>query len=362
MATGWEQLAVQLVKRWRTDELILLAEEDGDERLREDLADFLAGRAGLTTDGAVIADWLLDRDDVEDVLCDDDTLTATLAEEARRVAGAMSEEAPDEEAVADRERRERVEARLPGLLSELGRRPRRPRIESGDGWPTASKYGGTPLLGEEEPWPTCENCDEPMHLLAQLDLAMLPDGAHGVSHGWVQLFYCVSADPPCELDCEAWSPGAASTLVRWIEGGDAREIDDDEHALPPNPDFTPSIVVGWADDDDELPAFGDSDALTKILGDEDIDYQDLSELGATAAPGDKVGGWPAWLGAPAYPRCPECRKPMSYFLQLESKGLSGHVFGGADDLTRGHAFQCVRHPEYVAFRWAGPGGSPAQAK
>ena len=30
MATGWEQLAVQLVKRWRTDELILLAEEDGD--------------------------------------------------------------------------------------------------------------------------------------------------------------------------------------------------------------------------------------------------------------------------------------------------------------------------------------------
>lgn len=368
MATGWEQLAVQLVKRWRTDELILLAEEDEDERLREDLADFLAGRAGLTTDGAVIADWLLDRDDIEDVLCDDETLTATLAEEARRVAAAMGDggssddEEEDPVAAAERERRERIEARLPGLLEQLGRRPQRPRIERGDGWPSASKYGGTPMLGEEEPWPTCENCDEPMHLLVQLDLATLPEGVHRVSHGWVQLFYCVSAEPHCEEDCEAWAPGAASTLARWIAEGRAREVEADEHAMPPSPDFTPSLVVGWAADDAELPAFGDSDELATILAKEDIDHQELCEHGATASPGDKLGGWPAWLGAPVYPRCPQCRAPMTFFLQIESKGLSGHAFGGpaADNHARGYLFQCTDHPEYVAFRWAGVPTSQAK--
>ena len=128
--------------------------------------------------------------------------------------------------------------------------------------------------------------------------------------------------------------------------------------MPPNADFTSSIVVDWAEDDDELPAFGDSAELGKILTDEDIDFQELRELGATAAPGDKLGGWPAWLGSPAPPRCPECRKPMSYFLQIESKGLCGHAFGGQDDLARGHLFQCAAHPEYVAFRWAGAGGPP----
>ena len=98
----------------------------------------------------------------------------------------------------------------------------------------------------------------------------------------------------------------------------------------------------------ELPAYGENAALQNELDEEEIDWSDLTDRQVTAATGDKIGGWPAWVQTPSYPSCPECHQPMRYVMQLESDGLSGHIFG---DRGKAHLFQCADHAEGVAFSW-----------
>jgi Domain of unknown function (DUF1963) len=359
MSTSWEALAVRLLKRWKQDELVLV--EPPGAQLREDLADFLAGKAGAPLEGNVVADWLLVHDEVEDLLCDDDTLARSIEEEARRFAeGLAADDGDQEEELTDEElelieeavRSQRIDGEIPILLERFARRTYVPEGAKEDGPQSASKFGGTPVLGDDESWPPCDNCDKPMHLMVQLDMATLPEGMHPVDRGWIQLFYCVSRDPNCEQDCEAWSPGAGSTLVRWLESApDApkQAVADDERAAPPFPDYSPSRVTAWAEGKRELPAYGDNPDLTQTLNEQDIDYQDLTDRELTASTGDKLGGWPAWVKDPAYAKCPKCHEPMSFVVQLESKGLSGQAFG---ELGAGHVLQCTTHPEYVSFGWA----------
>jgi hypothetical protein len=70
---------------------------------------------------------------------------------------------------------------------------------------------------------------------------------------------------------------------------------------------------------------------------------------ASAAPGDKLAGWPAWMQTVDYPKCPECRRRMVQVFQVESRDNIPFMFG---DLGRGHIMQCPTHKEVVGFCWA----------
>jgi hypothetical protein len=163
----------------------------------------------------------------------------------------------------------------------------------------------------------------------------------------VQLFYCTTE---CEVECEAFNPGARSVVARWfVPAGTPAAI-----GSAPGGDrsygYQPRVLERWEVCPAEFAAYGEElplDEAERELIDER--YEELRDSENRCHLGDKLGGWPRWIQDPSYPPCPVCRTRMNYLLQLDSNGLCGHQFG---DLGAGHLFQCPRHPEQVAFNWA----------
>ena len=218
-----------------------------------------------------------------------------------------------------------------------------PDTVEGDGAPDASKFGGAPALRPGEAWPICGNCGGPMQLFLQLNPRDLPSaGAERLDGGVLQLFYCTSSEPSCDVDCEAWSPRAVSTLVRLVPAAEAAA------AMPvevPAGMFPPKRIVGWAEVDD-YPLSEELDEMGVPLTDADADLLYGSGVPRT---GDKLLGWPAWVQSVEYPECPECGGPMELLFQLDSEDHLPFMFG---DVGTGHVTQCRHHPGQLAFGWA----------
>src|SRR4051794_1939979 len=73
-----------------------------------------------------------------------------------------------------------------------------------DGYRTQSvraQFGGIPLLSLGEAWPSCSDCQRPMNLMLQFDLARFPRGLFPLSEGFLQYFQCARHDS-CE---SSWS-------------------------------------------------------------------------------------------------------------------------------------------------------------
>jgi Domain of unknown function (DUF1963) len=324
------------------------------KQLLDEFADQLAGAADKDDLGGVLGEWLLDRDEVDEVFADDRALARVVIEQARRLAAeSRAAPAPAKDELDELDELDEDDAPGPAenaeheaWLARWSRRPFTPRTREGDGPVTASKFCGAALLLPGEAWPACPGCDQPMRLFVQLDLAELPAAlAHPHREGMVQLFYCTSADPLCEVDHEAWQPFGKSSLARWLSPAEQARA----AAGTPTPDPTgepAAVIVGWDQGPPELPGY-EEDVPPPPEGDSD----ELDGVDAALAPrpGDKLGGWPSWVQGPEYPACPQCKARMVYLLQLESNGLCRHQFG---DLGAGHLFQCSKHPEVVAFGWA----------
>jgi Domain of unknown function (DUF1963) len=311
--------------------------------LVDDFADQLAGAAGKDDLGDVLGEWLLDRDEVDDVFVDDRALGRVVIEQARQLAAEASAEASEgAAATADEDEPADGDAAAgEAWLARWSRRPFTPKTREGDGPVTVSKFGGSAFLPAGEAWPVCPGCEQPMRLFVQLDLAALPaDLPHPHREGMVQLFYCTSSDPSCEVDHEAWQPFGKSSLARWLSASMLAAA----HAPAQDPIGEPAaVLVGWEQGPPELPGY-----------EEDVppppeSLEELDDEALRPRPGDKLGGWPAWVQGPEYPACPQCQTRMVYLLQLESNGLCRHQFG---DLGAGHLCQCPNHPEVVAFGWA----------
>lgn len=328
-------------------------------RLLDEFADQLADAAGKDDLGGLLGEWLLDKDEVDEVFADDRALGRVVLEQARALAAESKAREAEAEAEAHRGFPSAAEAEDDDdALAELdldpadadadaheawvarwSRRPFTPRTREGDGPVTASKFCGAALLLPGEAWPVCPGCSQPMRLFVQLDLATLPaELAHPHREGMVQLFYCTNTDPLCEVDHEAWQPFGKSSLARWLSPAQQALA----AAAPPTPDPTSepaAVVVGWEPGPPELPG---------SLEDVDADEEHIDDA-LEPARGDKLGGWPMWVQGPEYPKCPRCKARMVVLLQLESNGLCRHQFG---DMGAGHLSQCPSHPEVVAFGWA----------
>lgn len=217
-----------------------------------------------------------------------------------------------------------------------------PVTKEGDGPASASKFSGIAWLGPNEAWPACPNCKKPMQLFLQLNLKEAPQLPKGCpKEGLLQFFYCTTATPNCESECNAGAPFAKSVLIRMVQpaGVGARLTES-----PVEGAFPPRTITGWTSRDD-YPNGEEMKAHGVVLSDPQLDK--LS--GSFPVTGDKLLGWPAWVQGVEYPQCPECGQRMGFFLQIDSEKNLPHLFG---DAGCGHITQCPKHPNRLAFAWA----------
>jgi hypothetical protein len=133
--------------------------------------------------------------------------------------------------------------------------------------------------------------------------------------GLPQLFYRTECDG-------GWEPFAESQLVRVVH----------PDGTTPFGAFPPKTIVGWQEiidlpDPPEHEELGvrytyDFAANTVRLdcpepgltAEQRLD-EGLAEAVGTAATGDKLAGWPAWVQGMEYPSCPECGQRLRLVLQ-----------------------------------------------
>ena len=256
--------------------------------------------------------------------------------------------------------RDEVLKQLAPWLEQHARPTWKPLVSESDGSTTASKFSGIPWLAEQEAWPTCSGCHNPLQLFLQLNLAELPPELNGrFGAGLLQLFYCVNYK--CDAALRAWEPFAEPTIVRVVSAAEPER----KNTSTPKNHFPPRTIIGW-DIDADFPSPEDYHSLGLIYhydfkekrvniswpaGGVDLkqlDY-DAASLPGGPASGDKLAGWPAWVQGTEYPNCPQCGSQMDLIFQLDSEKNVPFMFG---DVGTGHITQCPTHKDVVAFGWA----------
>ena len=232
---------------------------------------------------------------------------------------------------------------IPPAIAPFKRTAWKPIVEDGDGAPYASKFSGLPWLTASEDWPPCGNCGKPAQLFIQLNLDLLPEPLRNeFGRGLLQMFYCTSADPACDVDCEGWSPFSRCVTARVVQPqGDPRVVEASSLVNA----FPPKLITGWQELDD-YPTWAEGEGLAVEL--EDSEWKALNGQGF-ARDGDKLAGWPAWQQGVEYPACPICSEEMRLVFQLDSEDNLPFMFG---DVGCGHITQCKTHKDQVAFGWA----------
>ncbi len=197
-----------------------------------------------------------------------------------------------------------------------------------------------------------------MQFFLEIPLASVPAGAPLRGEGTLQLFYCSSDDGRCET----WRAFSGTHLVRLLSGPAATALHPrgltrfpvrsiqrwTELVDYPHPEEHRQLGLVYQYDFPNERVSVACPALGLALRDLDINL-DVAETIADAAPGDKLGGWPAWVQSTEYPDCPTCARPMGLVLQVDSEDNVPHMFG---DAGCGHITQCSDHPHVLAFAWA----------
>jgi uncharacterized protein YwqG len=207
-----------------------------------------------------------------------------------------------------------------------------------------------------EDWPICKGCERPMQFFLQMPLAGLPTDFAARGDGMLQMFYCSQDDGACET----WRPFSGTHMVRLLTASasvashppglaqlSARSIERWSELVDyPHPEEHGELGLVYEYDFPNKLVSVSCDELGIALADLDID---VAETIANAEPGDKLGGWPAWVQGVEYPDCPQCGRRMALVLQLDSEDNIPHMFG---DVGCGHITQCPDHPQVLAFGWA----------
>ncbi len=235
------------------------------------------------------------------------------------------------------------QAKLSGTLSKIADTRRIafvPEVVDGNGDSHASRFSGRAWLRSGESWPVCSNCNKPLQLFLQLNLGNLAsNGGYPLHEGYVQMFYCTSSAPLCEVDCEAYFPFSKSTLLRVIPADEA-VVD----TSAPDGAFPAKAIDGWKSVDD-YPSWDELEELGVELSDDE--FEALAE--EYPLRGEKLFGWPMWIQGPEYPTCPECQTPMNLLFQIDSDESLPDMFG---DSGCGHITYCSKHPTVLTFGWA----------
>lgn len=203
-------------------------------------------------------------------------------------------------------------------------------------------YGGLPLLGENETYPVCKVCKNPLPLLVQMDLSYLPAvlQKNFGSEGLFQLFYC--REEGCITQhSDPYDPPNLIYLCRVLKErklSPAKE--NDVQAIPQHQ------IVDWFQEPD-----GPSDEMLEAVLGQPLEKIFSGDLGedcyrfAFPYGTDKWGGDPGWVQGDEtidyIPQCPDCkdRLQVNFVTQYNSNADfecgDGRIF----------VFQCDRHKE-----------------
>ncbi len=232
---------------------------------------------------------------------------------------------------------------LPPEAEDLARKCWIPRSEDGDGAPEASKLGGIALIPEGQSWPACGNCRRPSQLFLQLRSSDLPaEAGQPFGEGVLQLFYCTSSEPLCEVDADAFFPFSRSVLARVIPLDSVPKQIEDSPVRGP---FSGRRITGWSERDD----YPHRVELVRVGADLSDEQAETVAKHGYPREGDKLLGWPAWVQGVDYPRCRDCNRLMTLLFQIDSEDNLPYMFG---DAGRGHLCVCPEHPNRLAFGWA----------
>ncbi len=205
-----------------------------------------------------------------------------------------------------------------------------------------SKIGGYPYLRNENDWPLCPNCLKNMQLFLQLNLNDLPENK---KNGMIQLFYCTSENPNCEIDLEAYYPFSEATVCRKIESN------GESSKITPNIDvvFDEKLIVDWTEVDDYPDTIEYSENGIDLDIDDDI--LELMEIREICVPieKDKLFGWPRWVQDIEYPSDRQTLTQMELLFQFVSEDNLPYMFG---DDGIGHLTQSLDNENELAFGWA----------
>lgn len=205
-----------------------------------------------------------------------------------------------------------------------------------------SKIGGFPYLRNEDDWPQCPNCTKHMQLFLQLNLKDLPEKK---DDGLIQLFYCTTGEPLCEVDLEAFFPFSKAVNCRKIT------TEEESAQIIPVLDeiFDEKIIVDWTAIDD-YPHFEEYEFLgIDVEMDDDIyALMDDRQVGMPVER-DKLFGWPYWIQSVEYPFDRKTQSKMELLFQFDSEDNLPHMFG---DAGIGHLTQSPDNKEELGFGWA----------
>lgn len=216
--------------------------------------------------------------------------------------------------------------------------PWKPITGEGDPGLTASKFSGIPWLQEDEQWPVCLSCDEPMQFILQVDLESLPEELNKkFGEGLVQFFYCTNDEQECEVSCESWFWNDEAMLVRLVKPhGNCGS----PQSSPVNGAFDCLGILDWEQMFPEAPA---PNEYSRYVSGDQCSYSRMPQSG------DKLSGWPVWIQGVEYPECRECGLEMRLVFQLGSNKNVPYSWGSNGI---GHITQCPDHKEILAFGWA----------
>jgi uncharacterized protein YjbI with pentapeptide repeats/uncharacterized protein YwqG len=246
--------------------------------------------------------------------------------------------------VTEDERMQPILKRMEGLARKVWK----PILRDGDSSSTDSKYGGRPWLSEDEDWPICDGCGQPMPFILQLNMDNLPTEVQTSSNKeLLQIFCCAPTlnDDDTNDDENYWErhayfvdPYSPDKLVRIVRP-DGKENDCQ---LPQFKEERSSVktIIGWEVLPEDYPI--EQELLEMGIEMSEEESLILDENGMPRYR-DKLAGWPRWIQRCEYPNCPKCNQLMKKLVyQFHREELDG-----CDGLV--YVFQCETHPETLTF-------------
>lgn len=216
-------------------------------------------------------------------------------------------------------------------LADQARTAWTPRLSTAAASGDPSRFGGLPLLRENEEWPCCARCRAPLAFVVQVDLGRTPKEAREIfGEGLLQLFHCTICMSDAVTDARQ---------VRIIDPAGMAVPD----AVPDKADIFPARpIIGWGRAVKDYP-YRDGDESVLLPEERDAVFR-------LNLQGDKLGGWPNWVQDADYPPCPQGAPPhrmTQLVLQICSGQGVPHTWG---DNGLGFVVRCPEHPR-VGFLW-----------
>jgi len=204
-----------------------------------------------------------------------------------------------------------------------------------------TKFGGFPYLLQNERWPVCSACQEPMAFVLQVNFADLPPQLRLGRYDLLAFYYCLDCCPRSSLDDKGFQLHLRRTSPH-------DELQPAHFALRRDDKAEPQECAVVFRPFEDLPP---AESIVAILGtDEEAQseyerYVEILRGGNLYA--SKMGGYPSWIEAEPTMRC-QCGAGMRFLAQIDSEEQANLLWGNNGVL---YLFHCPQPCDPWAVRF-----------